>query len=283
MFYRTIFISLLLLSGFSGFPAIGPQQPVKVYLLACFDFQTHARVFDASGLYRQKEIAALSQSLKLLDPDKVFLSFPTGHSELIRTDSLYRAFCNGDSTSQQDARLQIGFRTAKRLRHYKVFSYGVYPDSAFWNHEASLLAGKYKQSKLLSGRERGSILTPLPSYDMDSLLRIYSLKEYLAIINSKSNILYPAAIKAAVWPRLGSTHLLANDHPDFAGAALLSKWYQENIGIYACILNQLDFGEKALLILVDPSRVSILRHLFESNPLFQVMPHDSWLGKSPLH
>jgi hypothetical protein len=38
-----------------------------------------------------------------------------------------------------------------------------------------------------------------------------------------------------------------------------------------------------LLILIDPSRVSILRHLFESNPLFQVMPHDSWLGKSPLH
>lgn len=265
-------------------PAISTaqQQPVRLYLLACFDFKAHADVFDASDLYRQKEIYATSQLLFNLHPDKVFLPYPTDRRQLEQTDSMYRSFCSGDSTRHQDARIQLGFRTASRLRHHKVFSYGYAPDSSFRNSQLRLLAEKYRQRKLLAGKERGSSLPAQTSFDNDSLLKILSLKEYLAFLNAKARVMQGAFIKTAVWPRIGRTHLLSDEGPDFAGAKLLSAWYTENIMLYAAILSQLDFGEKALLIITDPERISLLRHLFESNPTFQVVPPDSWLGKSPL-
>jgi hypothetical protein len=282
MFRYISFFCHLLFFLLSRQLAFSQSAPIKVYVLGSFDFNEFREVFDAADLYRQKEIYALSQLLYRLGPDKVFLPFSSGKEDLARTDSMFKAFCFGDSTRHQDARLQIGFRTAKRLGHHKVFSYGSPADSSFWYGQARLLAKKYEQNKLLSGRERGSKMPTATQYRQDSLLKILSLREFLAWQNAKVMVMNPVYRKASVWPRLGNTYLMSQQAPDYPGAKLLSHWYEEHIRLYACILNQLDFGEKAILIMTEPERVGLLRHLFESNPGFQVIPAESWLGKSPV-
>lgn len=275
---QKIFVFLLFLST----PLFSQTQPIKVYLLACFDFQNYPAVFDASDLYRQKEIFALTRSLCLLKPDKVFLPFPVSPASLSATDSMLRAFCRGDSTRHANAHLQLGFRTANQLHHHKVFSYGTLSSANSWNEAAESIALKHAQQKIMSGKERGCAIPKTPSYPKDSLLKVLSLKDFLCWMNSKPQLISPSATKVSRWTRLGTTHLYSENLPDYAGTRLLSKWYEENILLFSTLINQLDFGEKAILIFTDMERLTLLRHLFDSHPAFQVIPHESWLGKSPI-
>lgn len=254
--------------------------PIKVYLLATFDFNAYPKVFDPSDRYRQKEIAAFSQTLCNLQADKIFLPFPHSAFSAAKTDSMYRAFTYGDSTRHADACIQLGFRTAHRLQHTRVFCSGNTLDSTAWNLREKKLAADNGQSKWLSGKENGSRVSALKAYRQDSLLQALSLKEYLVYLNGKSRLTYSASRKFAIWPRLGKTHVFSQEPPDFAGTQMLADWYREGIMQYSHILNQLDFGEKTILIFTDTDHLIILKEVFEKNPSFQVIPTESWLGRT---
>jgi hypothetical protein len=45
------------------------------------------------------------------------------------------------------------------------------------------------------------------------------------------------------------------------------------------MINQLDYSEKAIFLLIGNDHIPIIRHLFESNPYFEVMDVEKWLGK----
>ena len=66
------------------------------------------------------------------------------------------------------------------------------------------------------------------------------------------------------------------------GAELTADWYRRNIKIYSKMITQLDYTENAIFLIMGNDHIPIIRHLFESNPYFEVVDTELWLGRTKL-
>ena len=73
---------------------------------------------------------------------------------------------------------------------------------------------------------------------------------------------------------------IAADQPEMTGPRgrkprkALSR---RNIMIYTKMVNQLDYSEEAIFLIMGGDHIPILRNLFRDNPFFEVVPPEAWL------
>ena len=52
--------------------------------------------------------------------------------------------------------------------------------------------------------------------------------------------------------------------------------------VYAKILSQLDYNEKAIFLIIGDDHIAIIRQMFQENPYFEVVEAEKWLGKTKI-
>ena len=101
-------------------------------------------------------------------------------------------------------------------------------------------------------------------------------------LNSKSVQQSSHAHYINCYPQLGNTNVFHYDSTYFLGSELTVDWYRRNIKIYSKMIAQLDYSEKAIILIMGNDHIPIIRHLFNSNPYFEVIPTENWLGKTKI-
>lgn len=112
----------------------------------------------------------------------------------------------------------------------------------------------------------------------DSIMYNSSLFDYIRWINSDAVMTTSHASYVANDPLVGSKDYYSYDDDDtLIGAEVTADWYRRNIMIYTKIINQLSFDEQAIFLIMGADHIPILKHLFESNPHFEVADVEKWL------
>lgn len=275
---RYFLLFLLFSANFCG----AQNKPIKVYLLGTFHFnQVDAAIYDVRKAEHQKDITVIIEKLYQAGIDKVFLESMPDYAIESRMDSLYQAFRKGDSMRVRNEIWQIGYRLANWRKHDRVYfcdhpgQYGTYL--------AQIREYSEKNGELVKFEKGGpgASFSLSRGLDIDSLRSQMSLLAYLQLLNDPQYQRMSHANYISHYPTLGHSDSYHYKKGAFLlGAELTADWYRRNIKIYSHILNQLDFQENAIFLLIGNDHIPIIRQLFAENPAFEVINTAQWLGAS---
>ncbi|MBK7811588.1 MAG: hypothetical protein IPI50_10155 [Saprospiraceae bacterium] len=255
---------------------------IKVYLLGTFHFAQTDSSYDVLSEKNQKSISKLCEIIKIQRPDKVFIERMPDFEYQNKMDSFYQAFKLGDSRNRRNEIWQVAFRVARDLNHKTIYSCDHPGQYGFLYSQIEEYASNHQQTDLLNGKGNG-ITNPVSSLiNEDSLLFHSDLLDYMRWLNSKKVQQSSHAHYISVYPQLGNTNVFFYDSYYFLGSDLTVDWYRRNIKIYSKMIAQLDYKEEAIFLIMGNDHIPIIRHLFESNPYFEVMDTENWLGKTKI-
>lgn len=255
------------------------QPKIKVYLLGTFHFAQTDSTYDVLSERHQRSIAKLCESIQRQRPDKVFVERMPEFEHQNRVDSLYQVYRAGQFKPRRNEIYQVGFRVAKALGHPTI--YQCDHPGMYGKHYQQCLeyAEKNGQMDILNAKAKGTTQVLEDRINDDSLFRKLDLLDYLKWLNSEPLHRASHAHYINVYPQVGYTDVFDTKGDDdyFLGSELTADWYRRNIKIYAKIIAQLDYSEQAIFLIIGNDHVPIIRHLFESNPWFEVVPTGDWL------
>lgn len=276
------FITILIAASFGQLFAQKPSHKIKVYLLGTFHFAQTDSSYDVLTETNQKSILKLCEIIEEQIPDKVFIERMPEFENQNRMDSLYQAFKNGDSLQRRNEIWQVAFRVARDLKHQTIYSCDHPGQYGYYYSQIEEYAAKNNQSELLNYKGNGITIPVTSLTDTDSLLINSDLFEYIKWLNSSEVQETSHAHYINLYPQLGNTNVFHYDSAYFLGAELTADWYRRNIKIYSKIIAQLDYTEKAIFLLMGNDHIPVIKHLFESNPYFEVVDTEDWLGRSEI-
>jgi len=259
------------------------QTKVRIYLLGTFHFAQVGKEYNVLDEKHQKSIAELNDIIAGLRPDKIFIERMPDFEYENRIDSIYTAYLNSrDETRVRNEIWQVAFKTAKRLGHSKL--YQCDNSGNFGNIYAGLeeYAGAHNQQHILAYKGKGTTEPLTGKINTDSLRNSVSLLEYMRWLNSREVQASSQAHYVNVYPQIGNTDVYHYDGDYLLGTELTADWYRRNIYIYSKMINQVDYSEKSIFLLMGNDHIPIIRHLFESNPYFEVMNTEEWLGRTTI-
>jgi len=277
-FFFLIITSLLFSSAF----AQKPKAKIKVYLLGTFHFAQTDSTYDVLSEKNQKSILKLCEIVKKQKPDKIFIERMPDYEYQNKMDSLYQAYKKGDPRQRRNEIWQVAFRVAKDLNHITIYSCDHPGQYGYYYSQIEEYARKNNQIELLNGKGNGITIPESSLINEDSLLLNSDLLEYMKWLNSKSVQQSSHAHYINCFPQLGNTNVFHYDSTYFFGSELTADWYRRNIKIYSKMIAQLDYSEKAIFLIMGNDHIPIIKHLFESNPYFEVIDTEKWLGKTKL-
>lgn len=268
-----------LLSG-SAVLAQSPQPRIKVYLLGVFHFAQTDSTYDVLEPHHQQDISKVCEKIKALAPDKIFIERQPDFEYESKMDSLYQAFRGGDPRVRRNEIWQVAFRVARDLGHDSVYSCDHPGQYGFFYGQIADYAGAHGQMDVLEYKAPGTTRPPSDFMNEDSLMQQVSLLDYLRWLNAPEIQAASHAHYVNVYPQTGNVNVFNYNEEFLLGAQLTADWYRRNIMIYTKMINQLDYSEKAIFLVMGNDHIPIIRHLFESNPYFEVVDTPSWLGKN---
>lgn len=264
---------------FIGQVSAQSNSKIKVYLLGTFHFSaTDTAIFDVKSEVQQNCVQSLTSLIAGFRPDKVFIERQPDFESTNKMDSMYGAFCKGDSIRRRNEIWQIAFRVAARLGHPHIYQCDHPGNYGSLYSEIEEYAKKNNQMNILEAKAKGTTAPPEVANNRDSIFRNLDLLGILKLFNSRKYQDISHANYINVFPQLGHTNVYDYKEHHLLGSDLTVDWYRRNIKIYTKMINQLDYSEKAIFLIIGNDHVPILRHLFESNPYFEVMDTEKWLG-----
>ena len=145
--------------------------------------------------------------------------------------------------------------------------------------EAAKYAEANGQVDFLNGEAKGTVAREDDMVNEDSLMANSSLLDYIRWINSDEVMNTSHASYLTTFTQVGSKNYYDYDDDDtLIGAELTADWYRRNIMIYTKMINQLDYEEDAIFLIIGGDHVPIIRNLFRDNPLFEVVHPSKWLN-----
>jgi hypothetical protein len=228
-------------------------EPASVLVLGTYHFANpgldvvQTEVADVLTPAKQAEIRQVVDALARFRPTKVAVeALPESAARL---DSLYAAYRVGRHELSRNETYQLGFRLAARFEHPRVhpidhggefpfgpvMQYAQTHDPAFVAHVQAMLA------EITAEENRRQ--------------RELSVGQNLRQSNE------PARIAADHALYLQFARVGAGD--GYAGAELLSKWYERNIRIFANLQRIAEPGDR-ILVIIGSGHSAILRELIES-------------------
>lgn len=265
------------------------KEKVQILLLGTFHFNNpgldefNNTVDDVYSDQRQKEIAALNDSLTEFHADKVFIEMPVSHQKI--QDSLYSAYTAGtfqfkDHKYGRSEHFQIGYRMAKKWNHKRIYASDA---NGIWLGSAVKKMAIERRMIALAQREKE--MEKEIAYE-DSLLRTSTLGQFLRVMNTNEAIMRNHSYYITLAPQVitGEDDGASIYHYDketdksyvridenYIGAELTAEWYKRNIKIYSNILTRVEKGDKRILVIYGQGHIRILKHLFEDHPDFEVV------------
>lgn len=253
-------------------------EKIRVLLLGTFHFAQDT-TFGALTPKRQSEIIDLCGKLAKFNPDKIFIERNPEFEDVNRVDTIYKAYINGKWELKANEIYQVAFRLGKMLGHNSVYQcdhpgmYGYYYNIIYDYAEAN------GQLPILDADTKGTTKTLEMVVNGDSLMQSSTLTEYMMWLNSTEYQQKSHAYYINVFPQTGNTNVYPTNYDStyFAGVKLLTDWYRRNIMIYSKMINQLDYTEKRIFLIMGNDHIPILRELFNANPYFTVEETNDWL------
>ena len=260
------------------------KNKIKVYLLGTFHFkQIDTTINDVRNAKNQKSIQQLSDIIYKLSPDKIFIERKPEWEYENHIDSLYQEYRKGNLRQECSEIWQVAGRTANRLNHPHLFQAGNADKYDFHYARLEQYAKTNNQDDKLFYKGKGMTQLMTSKINFDSLLVHSNLLDIMRWINSRNVQQNSHAHYINVYPQIGNTNAFtpANriDSCYFIGANLTTDWYTTNIMIYAKMLSQLDYNEKAIILIIGGDHIPIIRQMFQENPYFEVVDAEKWLGK----
>jgi len=255
---------------------------IKVYLLGTFHFAQTDSTYDVLDEKHQKSIEDLSEIIARQKPDKIFVERQPEFEFQNKIDSLYKIYIKmSRPLKAKNEIFQVGFRTAKKLGHKKVFQCDHPGQYGRFNRAAIEYAEKNNQADVLEAKKIGTVLRYDETINEDSLMNSSTLLQYIQWINSSKVMNTSHAFYITNYPQIGSTdYYNYDDDYTLIGAELTADWYRRNIMIYTKIINQVDYEkDKAIFLLMGGDHIPIIKNLFDANPYFEVVETSKWLKK----
>lgn len=255
------------------------NDKIKVYLLGTFHFAQTDSTYNVLDDKHQKSINELNDIIFSTKPDKIFIERMPDFENEHKMDSLYSAYLNRTKeTNNPNEIWQVAFKTAKRLGHKKLYQCDHPGNYGSLYAEIQEYAKKHNQTNILEYNAKG-VTKPIGStINRDSLMKSMSLLDFIRWLNSKEVQSTSHAHYVNVFPQLGHTNVYDYKANYLLGTEITADWYRRNIYTYSKMINQLDYNEKAIFLIIGNDHIPIIRHLFESNPYFEVVNVQAWLG-----
>lgn len=263
------------------------KNKIKVYLLGTFHFtQVDTSIYDVRSTRNQKRIQQLSDIIYKLSPDKIFIERKPELEYKNHIDSLYQEYRKGNLRQDRNEIWQVAGRTANRLNHSHLFQAGAPDKYDFHYARLEQYAKANNQGDKLLYKGKGMTQPVTSKINFDSLLVHSDLLDIMRLINSRDVQQNSHAHYINVYPQIGNMNAFtpANkiDSSYFIGANLTTDWYATNIMVYAKMLSQLDYNEKAIFLIIGADHIAIIRQMFQENPYFEVIETEKWLGKTKI-
>lgn len=201
---------------------------------------------------RQAEMRELLDVLARFRPTKVVIEASSDSSKL----KMYEDYLTGKHELSRDEREQIGFRLAKESKLPRVYGLdivGEFPFAAVQDFAKAHERDKELQSLMDQvGR--------MVQEDGD-FLKSHTVLEMLLRINSAE----------AVRRRMAGYSMFAHygEEWDFAGAQLLTMWYQRNMRIFTNLLTVVEPGDRVLVI-YGSGHLGLLRQAVQADPTLRL-------------
>ena len=255
------------------------KKKIKVYLLGTFHFAQTDEDYDVLASKHQESIQELCELIAAVHPNKIFVERQPEYEQQNKIDSLYKAHLTGEPIKWKNEIFQVGFRAGKMLNHPRI--YQCDHPGQFGRHyrNSAKYARENNQEEILNAETIG---TKLREYEIneDSFMRVVSLLDYMRWINTEEEMFFSHAGYVTIYPQIGSTdYYNYDDDNTLIGAELTADWYRRNIMTYSKIINQLDYSEEAIFLIMGADHIPIIRHLFESNPYFEYVQVSNWLSE----
>jgi len=212
---------------------------------------------DIQDKQRQAQLEQMLAQLSQFAPNQICIEVPTKAQS--KVDSEYHQYLKGQYKLGTDEVDQIAYPLAKRL---------ALPALTCVNYRGSFdldAVNKYAKEN-----NQTAVLTALEQFAGQTMAGVTKVQEGKSItelyrfINSKEELTKNAAIYTEYATRIGQGS-------DYHGTDLVANWYSTNLHIYTNILRAIRPTDKAIMVLFGYGHISILKHLFELNPRFEVV------------
>jgi hypothetical protein len=257
------------------------QARPKVHLLGVFHFageKVDSNTTQFKWRYlslearRQREIEQVRQKLLAIKPTVICVEYPPGFQRQL--DSAYEAYCKGQSLKMYGLEadgeiIQLAAETGKRLGLKRLVAVDARAAEAlnddkiyeeylrFAPKEDSLFSywdAKYYQKSKLE----------------DSLRHYWSTLDFLRLLNSDG-------FNNKVLGRwLITTRHGTNINPVGADQ-FISRYFNRNVRIYSNIQRAITSDTDRVLVIYGNTHMSVLKQLFSSSPLYELVPAEKFL------
>ena len=269
--YKPLLGVLCLLISISTMAQQSTTPTIKVLLLGSIHFTPSTqdayqnKRVDVQDKQRQVELEQMLAQLSQFNPNQICVEVPLKSQSKI--DSQYHHYLKGQYKLGTDEIDQIAYPLAKRLNlptltcvNYRgSFDLDAVTEYAKANGQTQTLTSL---NQFASGMAAGVV----------DVQQKRSISELYRFINSKEELTKNAAIYSAYAVRVGQ----GSNYP---GTDLVAGWYSTNLHIYTNILRAVRPTDRAIIVLFGYGHIPILKHLFESNPQFEVVEVADVLSK----
>ncbi|HSR70600.1 MAG TPA: DUF5694 domain-containing protein [Acidobacteriota bacterium] len=246
--------ALLLTQTLSGqVPSAG--EPTQVLVLGTYHFANpgldvvKVEVADVLSEAKQAEIRAVVEALARFRPTKIAVEDLPGSAD--RLDQLYKAYRAGQHELSRNETEQVGFRLAAQLEHPRLFPIDYrnpFPFQAVveWaqEHDPAFLDFLNEERERMAAESNRR----QQDYTIGKILRLSNHPEELA----REHGVYMRFAEVAA----GDT---------YAGAELVSRWYERNIHIFSNLQKIAERGDR-ILVIIGSGHAPILRELITYHP-----------------
>ena len=203
---------------------------------------------------KQKELNEVIERIVLYNPDQICIERPLEKQTQI--DSLYNAYLDGRYKLKENEIDLIGYQTAKKLNLKRLTCINYLGE---FNAEPVMAYARQ------NNQERN--LDELDRYakkfvgEVNEKQKNQSLRDFFIYLNSPAALNKNLALYSQHWVKVGKD----------VGTDLVSDWYDTNLHIYTNIIRQIKETDDTIFVLFGQGHIPILKHLFESNPDFEVV------------
>ena len=200
---------------------------------------------------RQQELAQLLEVLKKFQPTKIAIEADPWGPRV----GQYADYLAGKYTLTRNENDQIGYRLAKELGHktvYLVDADGEFPYPRLVNYAKA--SGRSQELDAISAEFAAKVKA------QNEYLAAHTILETLLFMNADDKV----AIENGLYYRMARL----GEPGDWAGADLLSNWFQRNMRIFSNIVKLTDSPNDRVLVIYGSGHLGWLRHNFSSDPNF---------------
>jgi hypothetical protein len=203
---------------------------------------------------RQAEIAQVVAALARFHPTKIAVEAEVGDD---RITTRYADYLAGRHELTRNEVEQLGFRLAKELGHKTVYPVDVQAEFPYQRIvDYAKATGRSNELEALMGELAGMVRAQ---------------GEYLASHTVLETLLFMNA-DAKVAEDVGFYYRQAHfgEPGDWAGADLVSAWFQRNMRIYSDVVQLMDSPGERVLVIYGAGHLGWLRHDFASDPTIRL-------------